>query len=59
LRWRKRERRRMEKNQKEAQEEMRTQDRGVYSESWELILTTTRKLRYGKGALLHEAALSL
>jgi len=32
LRWRKRERRRMEKNQEEAQEEMRTQDRGVYSE---------------------------
>jgi len=48
----------MEKNQEEAQEEMRTQDRGVYSER-ELMLTTTRKLRYGKGALLHEAALSL
>jgi len=48
----------MEKNHEGAQE-MRTQDRGVYSENWELILTTTRKLRYGKGALLHEAALSL
>ena len=37
----------------------RDEDAGrVYSER-ELILTTTRKLRYGKGALLHEAALSL
>jgi len=44
----------MEKNE-EAQE-MRTQDASTSER--ELILTT-RKLRYGKGALLHAVAFSL
>jgi len=39
-------------------EELRSPRRDEDSER-ELMLTTTRKLRYGKGALLHEAALSL